>query len=425
VPRPEAKPIFDTGIEGLAMASRQITCGLHNGSLQRYLFCMIASAFVVGVIAFFTHDYAAGRRPLLPVKPVIVVGWVLLIASCGLVVAKHTDRLLALIVVNVIGLISSLVFIYLSAPDLALTQISVEVVTLILMLLALYFLPKHSIIEITRSGQLRNAALAVLVGVGAGFLTWATTTRDFTTLSEYYWEQSLPGSGGANVVNVILVDFRGFDTFGEIMVIGIAALIIYALLEGLLRGPGLQKLNAWSSGERYSPNRHPLVMVVVTRVMLPLSLMVAAFIFFRGHNLPGGGFIAALVVSISLIMQYMASGFGWAAKQVRFDYHALIGGGALIAAATGISAMVFDLPFLTSGHRHFHLPIIGDFELSSAMAFDLGVFLAVVGGVMLALAQLSVLGENTSREAINEAPMDYDPSLPVDRRKSTRRGKGD
>jgi len=421
---PDAKAIFDSGIEALANVSRQVTGGLHNGSLQRYLFAIIATSLLVGIVAFFSHEFDHGTRPILPISPAVFVGWLLLMGACGLVVTKHADRLLTLIVVNVIGLITSLIFIYFSAPDLALTQISVEVVTLILMLLALYFLPKQSIVEINRSRRTRNAVLACSVGVCTGGLTWATMTRDFKTISEYYWENAIPGSGGKNVVNVILVDFRGFDTFGEIMVLGIAALIIYAILDGMLRGPILAKLTMWSSGENYSPNRHPIVMVVVTRVMLPLSLMVAAFIFLRGHNAPGGGFIAALVVSIALIMQYMASGFGWAAKQVRFDYHALIGGGGLIAAATGISAMVFDLPFLTSGYEHFHLPILGDFELSSAMAFDLGVFLTVVGAVMLALAQLSQLGESTNREATNEEPMDFNPAMPHDRRTGSRGGKG-
>jgi len=420
---PEAKSIFDSTIDGLAMLSRQATCGLHNGSLPRYLFVMIASSLIVGLIAFLTHDFSLGSRPLVPLTPVVLVGWALLMGACILVVINHADRLLALVIVNVIGLITSLIFIYFSAPDLALTQISVEVVTLILMLLALYFLPKRSLSELTKSAKIRNGILAGLVGLCTGGLTLATMTRDFTSISEYYWQQSIPGSGGKNVVNVILVDFRGFDTFGEIMVLGIAALIIYAILDGMLQGPVLAKLKAWTSGERYSPNRHPLVMVVVTRVMLPLSLMVSAFIFLRGHNAPGGGFIAALVVSIALIMQYMASGFGWAVKQVRFDYHALIGGGGLIAAATGISAMVFDLPFLTSGFEHFHLPILGDFELSSAMAFDLGVFLTVVGAVMLALAQMSHLGESTNREAVNEDPMDYNPSIPHDRRAGNRRKK--
>lgn len=410
LPVPIGKAIFDRFIDALAATSRALGAGLHNGSLQRYLFVTIATALIMGTWAFWRHEHAPGERPLMPVNGVALVAWLLLMVTCFLVIRHHADRLLALIIVNVIGLIASLGFVYLSAPDLALTQISVEVVTLILMLLALYFLPKHSVTASRQAIRLRHAVLSIFGGIATGGLTWMMMTRDSESIAEYYWEHALAGSGGRNVVNVIIVDFRGFDTFGEIMVLGIAALIIYALLEGLLSGETLTKLASWSSDQKYSPNRHPLVMVVVTRLMLPLSLMVSVFIFLRGHNMPGGGFIAALVVAIALIMQYMASGFGWAAKQVRFDYHALIGGGALIAGATGISAMVLDVPFLTSGHDHFHLPLIGEIELSSTIAFDLGVFFTVVGGVMLALAQLSYLGENTAREKMNEEPMDFDPS---------------
>ncbi len=410
LPRVAAKPMFDFGIASLAGLSKQVTGRLHNSSLQRYLFVTLVASLLVGGITFAQHwpTFASGTRSVLPTNPVILLAWVLLIAGCILVVKMHANRLVALLLVNLIGLMTSLIFVYFSAPDLALTQISVEVVTLILMLLALYFLPKHSLLEATRAIRVRNGLLSIIIGLAMGGLTWAMLTRDFDSISNYYWEQSLPGSGGRNVVNVILVDFRGFDTFGEIMVLGIAALIIFALLDGLLNGPMRRHMLTWTSGEQYSPTRHPLVMVVVTRLMLPLSLMVAAFIFLRGHNEPGGGFIAALVVSIALIMQYMASGFGWAARRVRVDYHALIGGGVLIAAATGITAMVFDRPFLTSGFKHFHWPV-GDFELSSALAFDLGIFMTVLGGVMLALAQFSKLGEEITGEQINEAPMDYPP----------------
>ena len=146
------------------------------------------------------------------------------------------------------------------------------------------------------------------------------------------------------------------------------------------------------------------------RVMLPLAMLVGAYIFLRGHNQPGGGFIAALVVSIALIMQYMASGFGWAAHRVKVNYHAMIGAGVLVAAATGVAAMVLDQPFLTSTFGHFHLPLVGEFELASAMAFDTGVFLTVVGAVMLALANLSRMGRWTNPHSINKTAMDVDPS---------------
>lgn len=373
-----------------------VTHRLHNGSLQRYLAFAIGAMVLAGLVSFFGAPHAAGERSLLPAPPVAVVAWVLLLGGCMLAVAFIGQRLLALLVVGTVGLIVCATFIYLSAPDLALTQISVEVATVILMLLALYFLPKQSPHSDTARAQplrhLRDGVLALLAGGGMAAVSWAMLTRDGSSLSDYYLANSVSGGGGTNVVNVILVDFRGFDTFGEITVLGIAALIIYALLDGALHGRVARRLSAWMPDLPVAADRHPLLMVVATRVMLPLALLVGAYIFLRGHNQPGGGFIAALVVSIALVMQYMASGFVWATQRVKVKYHALIGSGVLVAAATGIGAMVLDYPFLTSTFGHLHLPLIGEVELASAMAFDTGVFLTVVGAVMLVLANLSRIG---------------------------------
>ena len=410
-PHPEAGAMFRATVAAAVSVSRQLIHGLHNGSLQRYLAFMVGAMLVLGYTTFLTSTHGAGVRVTLPAPPVAVVAWVLLAGACAFVVAYHRWRLLALVTVGVIGLIVSVGFVYLSAPDLALTQISVEVVTVILMLLALNFLPKATPAESRTGRKLRDGTLAVLAGLGVGGAAWAVMTRDFETLSGYYLEQSLPAGGGTNVVNVILVDFRGFDTFGEIIVLGIAALAIFALLDGALRGEVGRKLDAWVPDQARAKDRHPMMLVVATRVMLPLALMVGAYIFLRGHNVPGGGFIAGLVVAIALIMQYMASGFGWAAQRLQVDYHGLIGAGVLTAAATGIGSWIVDRPFLTSAFAHFHLPVIGEFELATAMAFDTGVFLTVIGAVMLALANLSRIGRRAEHLTINEEPMDVDPSV--------------
>ncbi|MDZ7829387.1 MAG: MnhB domain-containing protein [Halofilum sp. (in: g-proteobacteria)] len=185
---------------------------------------------------------------------------------------------------------------------------------------------------------------------------------------------------------------------------------IYALLKGMMEGEIYRKLGAWPLEVRKSADRHPILMVVMARVMLPLVLIVGVYIFLRGHNSPGGGFIAGLVVAIALVMQYMASGYGWAARRMTIKYHALIGGGVLIAATTGIGAMIMGYPFLTSTFDYFHLPVVGKFELASALGFDIGVFLTVVGGVMLALAHLSDLGRWVSHSPVNEQPMDALPT---------------
>src|SRR3546814_13957565 len=105
------------------------------------------------------------------------------------------------------------------------------------------------------------------------------------------------------------------------------ALPIYALLDGALRGPAVKSLASWIPDQLRAKDRHPMMMVVATRAMLPLALVVGIYIFLRGHNQPGGGFIAGLVVGLPFLMQYMASGFGWAERRLRFDYPALLGWG--------------------------------------------------------------------------------------------------
>ena len=409
-PHPDAKVMFDTALEALVKVSRFVVLGLHNGSLQRYLAFMVGAAVVLGFASFIGGNHAPGSRETVPAGLAVTVAWLMLLIAVVLGVRMHRARFSALIVLGVVGLVVSIGFVYLSAPDLALTQISVEVATVILILLALYFLPKVSPVESGNGRRMRDGLLAGVAGLGVGGLAWAVMTRDFNPLSGYYLEQAKPMGGGTNVVNVILVDFRGFDTFGEIIVLGVAALAIFALLDGALHGRLARNLQGWVPDDPVSADRHPIMMVVVTRLMLPLALMVGVYIFLRGHNMPGGGFIAGLVVSIALIMQYMASGFGWAQQQMRVDYHAMIGAGVLIAAATGIAAMVMGYPFLTSAFDYFHLPVVGEFELTSAMPFDIGVFLTVVGAVMLALAQLSKMGAKLARVPVNSAPMDVDPS---------------
>jgi multicomponent K+:H+ antiporter subunit A len=124
--------------------------------------------------------------------------------------------------------------------------------------------------------------------------------------------------------------------------------------------------------------------------MLPLALLVSVFIFLRGHNLPGGGFIAGLVTAVALIMQYLANGADWTQARMPRNLHPAIGLGLLVALATGVVSMLLDYPFLTSYHKHLHLPF-ADYELASAMAFDLGVYLVVVGATLLILVHMGLM----------------------------------
>ncbi|MBK5946672.1 monovalent cation/H+ antiporter subunit A [Rhodobacter veldkampii DSM 11550] len=417
LPRPEAKAIFDALVDGMAALSRDLIERSHNGAISRYLAILFAATVALGLVAFAGGSMGLPSRALLPVAPPVVVGWVLLIAAALFVVVMHRHRFLALVVIGVIGLMISVGFAYLSAPDLALTQISVETVTIMLLLLALHFLPKTSPKESSTLLRLRDAGIAIAAGLSVASLAYAFMLRDVSTISGYHLANSYEGGGGTNVVNVILVDFRGYDTYGEIIVLGIAGLVIFALMEALLKGPAAQRLRTTDLSDNRSRDRHPLMMVVATRVMMPIAVMVGIYIFLRGHNQPGGGFVAGLVISIALLMQYMASGFAWAQLRQRVEYHAMIGWGVVIAGLTGAGAWLAGKPFLTSAFGYVHLPPIEEFELATAMIFDLGVFLAVLGAVMLMLYSLSRIARS-AREPVNAEPMDYDPTA---RGKATRK----
>ncbi len=168
-----------------------------------------------------------------------IAGWLMLIAATGGMVFMHRNRLLSLILIGIVGLMVSIGFVFFSAPDLAMTQFTVEVVTIILMLLALNFLPNKTPVESSLLRRLRDAVVAI-VGWPRDLwtgLSLPAARRCCDTDQRVSPRQFLQRRRRTNVVNVILVDFRGFDTYGEIIVLGIAALLIYALTETLLDGP--------------------------------------------------------------------------------------------------------------------------------------------------------------------------------------------
>lgn len=395
----DAKRLFDASLGAADAFVRRAMVAIHTPSLQRMLF----ASFAVVVLAVIEGALAGGgrftgMRAGIPASPVAMMAWGLLVAATLAMVINQRQRFASLVYVSVIGLVVALAFVLLSAPDLALTQIAVEVVTIILLLLALNLLPKTPPTLSGNGRRVRDALLATLGGLAVGGLAWAMLTRDPGELiSAYHIANSYAGGGGTNIVNVTLVDFRAFDTLGEIIVLGIAGLAIYALLDPTARGAAGARLRGWQADMPHSPERHPMMFVMVSRILLPLVLAAGLFIFLRGHNAPGGGFVAALVVAIGLLLQYLASGFDWTDRRRRIGEHRLIAAGVLLTLATGLGALLFDANFLASAFGHFDIPLVGDVELATAMLFDLGVFLVVFGAVMLALEQLSHIAQRAAR----------------------------
>ena len=412
--RPDGKALFDRGLAALVDMAARVTTRWHDGAVTRFIAIAVVTIIGVAGFGFVTGSHDTGQRAMTPTGFAPLAVWLLLVvAACG-TVALRRQRLLAPLLVGVVGLMISVGFAYLSAPDLALTQITVEVVTVVLMLLALNFLPAQTPVESGTWRRLRDGGIAMAAGIGTAALAYALMMRDaaFPAISWFHLAQSKPGAGGTNAVNTIIVDFRGYDTYGEIIVLGIAALVIFALAETLLAaGPANDRLLARKPGEGDAGDVHPVMFVVATRLMLPIAIMVGTYIFMRGHNLPGGGFVAGLIVAIALVMQYLASGQGWTEARQRIDYHAMIGTGVLIASATGAGSWLAGRPFLTSTYGYVHLPPLEEFELATAALFDLGVFFCVLGAVMLALFSLARLarrgGDRISKRAF-DAPLPED-----------------
>ncbi|HEY9094764.1 MAG TPA: monovalent cation/H+ antiporter subunit A, partial [Hydrogenophaga sp.] len=368
------RQIFEKSIDALFRWSGRVSIRLETGSLQRYLGWLIGAAIVVAGAQFVGSGMGAGDRTLLPASPLAVAVWGLLLATCVAIAVTHHQRFQSVILVGVVGLVTSLVFVSLSAPDLALTQLSVEVVSTVLLLMGLALLPQRSPGDSTAGRRLRDGLLAVVGGAGVAWVAWVLLTRDHESISWFFLEKSLPVGGGTNVVNVILVDFRGYDTFGEITVLGIAAIGVLALMEGMRTRRPLTD----PDGLPWTFASQPLLLRVAASVVLPVALVFTLYIFMRGHNMPGGGFIAGLITSVALVLQFMSLGQARAEAMLRAQagrrFVRWIGSGLSIAGLTGVGAFIWGRPFMTSAHGHPHVPVLGDLPLASAALFDLGVY---------------------------------------------------
>jgi len=385
--------VYRWKIRRLLELAASISDRLDNGSLQRYLLLVVVVCLVVAVSPFVSGhtlgDWGSGQA----LPPLGALVWLLGVTATLGTVWFRRQRLVALVVIGAVGLVVSLTFVLLSAPDLALTQLLVEMVTIALMLLALNYLPQHGQPE-PRWRKLRDGALAVAAGTGVAALVHATITRPSQTIADQLLARSLPEGGGTNVVNVILVDFRGFDTLGEIVVFGIAGLVVHALLRRMRLKP---------AEAVPGPPPRMVIPTLVAQLLLPLAIAVSLYFFVRGHNLPGGGFIAGLVLAVPLLLQYIVSGSDYVEQRFGVNYTAVIGLGIFAALFTGLGSFLLGYPFMTSAHSHPHLPLLGEIPLASAMAFDVGVYLVVFGSALLMLSMLGHARDIDSGAAIEGA----------------------
>ena len=323
------------------------------------------------------------------------VGLLVLIALGVLGTCLADSRIAATVSLGAVGIAMTVQLFALGAPDVGLTQLMVEVLTVLVIMLVLRQLPgRFGHAHLRRPGGI--LVLAGSLGVAAGLATWLLTgRRERSVPADYYLAEGTEITGGDNLVNVILVEFRALDTLGELAVLGLAGVAIVAVLATVssrtLDPPGrthrssLRPVAALRDPQGHAalidPQSNLRALQLLLRVIVPVLLVLSAVIFWRGHNAPGGGFIAALVASAAVAMVYLSRPEDRAVGSPRLHV-ALIGGGVLTALVTGLIGYA-DSAFL----QPLYGTVAGT-KLSTSLIFDVGVYTAVLGLVMVAFDRL-------------------------------------
>ncbi len=381
VGRLNARRLFESALISVTRVSRRALRIVSSRRLQTQMFTILAVAILLALLAARGVPLVWGDREHLPASQAYVLLWLIgMVCAVGAARMAKFHRFVAITLMGGAGLVTCVSFMWFSAPDLALTQIVVEVVTTVLFLLGLRWLPMR--VEetarrlTTRDWARRGRDLVLAVGAGSGLaaLSYAMLTRPAPQgLSPFFLSRALPEGGGTNVVNVILVDFRAFDTLGEITVLCAVALTVYALLrrfrppvetiehprqQRVLPPDALTDLVKPRTGQEGALG-YLMVPAVIAGLLLPVSLVVAAHIFLRGHDQPGGGFVAGLVVAIAVLTQYIVSGTRWVESRSRVHPPHWIAAGLLLAASTGLGAIAVGYPFLKSHTPQLVLAMVG------------------------------------------------------------------
>ncbi|GAA3589502.1 Na+/H+ antiporter subunit A [Klugiella xanthotipulae] len=350
----------------------------------------------------------------------------------ALCAARATQRIAAVLLVGVTGYGMVTLFAVQGAPDLALTQALVETITLVVFVLVLRRLPSDMITRHRPRHQVFKALVATTAGgvLGiAGFI--ALGARQHESVSERMPELALEAHGH-NVVNVMLVDIRAWDTMGEIAVLvvvatGIASLIFVnkrtggapqlpqarptrqlrnrraivlepdtrsaTVLNGdsstLLPDPDAPTRGAFLiAGRTLSARNRSILVEVLTRLLFHPAIVLSLYLLFVGHNMPGGGFAGGLVAGLALVTRYLAGGRYELGEALGIDAGRILGTGILLATGTALLGLFLGGEVLQSTWFQQDLGWVGEISIGTTTLFDIGVYLVVVGLILDVLRSL-------------------------------------
>jgi multicomponent Na+:H+ antiporter subunit A len=410
-PLGNADRIYDAALRGLDLVSVRLTASIQRGSIPATQSGILSTLVLVPVIVLALGardrpDFALWDSPLQ-----VVVGLLILAAALGATVMRN--RLAAVLLIGVVGYGCGAIFAFHGAPDLALTQFLVETLTLVIFVLVLRTLPAETGRENIKRYRLPRAALALAVGATVTTLAvYAMAARTGTPIAELLPDAAYFRGHGANTVNVLLVDIRAWDTLGEISVLLVAATGVASMVFRHRRfgaaprvadagqpdarrapvaannSPAVGDVTWLRGSELRDPRHRSLVLEVATRIIFPLIMVLSAYFFFAGHNTPGGGFAGGLTAGLALVLRYLAGGRYELGETLPLDAGKILGVGLGLSAGTAVASLLVGAPVLSSALIQIDVPVLGTVKFVTALFFDLGVYLIVVGLVLDVLRSL-------------------------------------
>jgi multicomponent Na+:H+ antiporter subunit A len=423
-----AEGVYRRSLRALDNLSADVTALTQRGSLPAYLSTVLITVVVV-VLGAISLGAAAWPERFRVWDSPAQLATAIVIAGAALLTARARRRLKAVLLLGVSGYGVALLYELHGAPDLALTQVLVETVTLVVFVLVLRRLPAYFSNRPLATSRWWRAILGAVVGITVAALgAMAAGSRVHAPVSAAYPDEAYQYGYGKNIVNVTIVDIRAWDTMGEISVIlvaatGVASLVFLRTRVGRIdraadarrtpvwaRGPGeshggarlrrgvLNRPEAsqvqgrgrtWlSAGSTVAPQRRSVIFEVGTRMVFHTMLVFSLFLLFSGHNAPGGGFAGGLVAGIALTVRYLAGGRYELGEAAPVHPGHLLGTGLFLSAGAGAVPVLFGGTILQSTIVDLTLPVFGDVHLATALFFDVGVYLVVIGLVLDILRSL-------------------------------------
>ncbi|WP_327654418.1 Na+/H+ antiporter subunit A [Streptomyces sp. NBC_00483] len=409
---PKADEVFGRTVLGLERSSLQITGAVQKGSLPSYVATVLGVMFL-GLLAVLATDRPWGATPAPRVwDHPMQAGVGALTCACALMCLVVQRRMKAAVLAGLTGYGTALLYVVQGAPDLALTQFGVETVSTVVLVLVLRRLPvffgdtqrtwRWGVSMLLALGSSVAVACAVWLAAGARTAEPAGAAQIEETAHH----------GLKDVVATILVDFRAWDTMGESAVLAVAVLGVTSLLyvhrrQGRATAPAPRLpggVTAWSlansrlkvpakyqqgaperswlvAGDTLAPEHRSVVFEVVARLVFHPILMLSVYLLLCAENLPGGGFVGGLVAGVALTIRYLAGGRHELAVAAPVHPGFFTGLGLTLSTSVALVGLA-DGTVLHGWTWHGHLPLIGDWHASTAVIFDLGVYLLVLGVVL-------------------------------------------